>query len=176
MIRREPGNLQHQAEHARVRRRPPVLSYLVILFAVAFLLLLLAYFQQQRVNSETTDALKQSVSAVGTIENMIEENETLRQEVEALKADHQALKEQYLSESQAHSSLEGQVTALDYLWRIQRAWDRGKRSDCLALVKRFEASGLSSALPRANPSGEEGPSPMDQYNALLDALNYRTAP
>ena len=42
MSRNHSGDLQHQAEHSRFRR-PPVLSYLVILFAVAFLLLLLAF-------------------------------------------------------------------------------------------------------------------------------------
>lgn len=175
MSQKDSGSIQHQAEHIR-SRRPNVLSYLVILFAAAFLLLLLAYFQQQRMNSETSDALKQSVSAVGTIENMMSDNETLRQEVEALKNDYQELKEQYIGEAQAHDELEGQVIALDYLWRIQRYWDRGNREEALALIEQLEQSGYVSALPRANPSGLEGPSPMDQYNALLDALDYRTEP
>lgn len=175
MSRNHSGDLQHQAEHSR-SRRPPVLSYLVILFAVAFLLLLLAYFQQQRMSSETNDALKQSVSAVGTIENMMADNESLRQEVETLKKDYQELEDQYLAEAQAHRELEGQAIALDYLWRIQRFWDRGKRSEALELVEQLEASGYASSLPRTSPSGAEGSSPMDQYNALLDALGLRAEP
>lgn len=169
------GDLQHQAEHSR-SRRPPVLSYLAILFAVAFLLLLLAYFQQQRANSETTDALKQSVSAVGAIENMMRENESLRQEVEELKNNYQELEDLYLAEAKAHNELEGQAVALDYLWRIQRFWDRGNRGEALALVKELEEKGLASSLPRTSPSGAEGSSPLDQYNALLDALDYRAEP
>lgn len=175
MSRNHSGDLQHQAEHSQ-RRRPPLLSYLVILFAVAFLLLLLAYFQQQRVNNETSDALQKSVSAVGAIENMMNENESLRQEVEALREENQQLEDLYLSESQAHRELEDQTMALDYLWRIQRLWDRGKTRDALALVKELEEKGLASSLPRTSPSGVEGTSPLDQYNALLDALDYRTAP
>lgn len=176
MSRNDSKGPQRQAEHTRSHRQPPILSYLVILFAAAFLLLLLAYFQQQRTNSETSDALQKSVSAVGTIENMMNENESLRQEVEDLKSDYQGLKDQYLDEAQAHSQLEGQVIALDYLWRIQRSWDRGLREEALALVERFESSGLASSLPRTNPSQAEGNSPMDQYNALLDALDYRAEP
>ena len=48
--RRSSASLQHQAEHTRARRRISVMGYLLILFVVAFLLLLLAYFQQQRIN------------------------------------------------------------------------------------------------------------------------------
>lgn len=175
MSQREKESLQHQAEHTRPRRSS-IMVYLVILFAAAFLLLLLAYFQQQRANSETSDALQKSVSAVGTIENMMSENETLRQEVETLKSDYQALDDLYQKEVQAHLQLEGERVALDYLWRIQRLWDRGKRNEALVLVEQFESSGATSSLPRTNPSGVEGNSPMDQYNALLDALGYREEP
>lgn len=175
MSHRDSGNIQHQAEHTR-SRRPTVLSYLVILFAVAFLLLLMAYFQQQRLNSETNDALKQSVSAVGTIENMMSDNEVLRQEVESLKNDYQELKELYLSESKAHGEFEAQAIALDYLWRIQRYWDRGNPEEALVLVEHLEQSGYAAALPTSPLLNTEGPSPMEQYNALLDALDYREEP
>ena len=40
------GALQHEAEHASPGKRNSVLIYLVILFAAAFLLLLLSYFMQ----------------------------------------------------------------------------------------------------------------------------------
>ena len=43
------------------------MGYLLVLFAAAFLLLLLAYFQQQRINADTSNALQQSVSAVQSI-------------------------------------------------------------------------------------------------------------
>ena len=62
-----------------------MLSYLVILFAVAFLLLLLAYFQQQRINADTSNALQQSVSAVQSIQNLMTDNETLRSQVADLE-------------------------------------------------------------------------------------------
>ena len=107
---------------------------------------------------------------------MMSENEALRQEVEALKESRQELEAQYLAEAQAHRELEEQAAALDYLWRIQRFWDRGSRTEALKLVKELEEKGLASSLPRTSPSGAEGSSPLDQYNALLDALDYRAEP
>lgn len=65
---------------------------------------------------------------------------------------------------------------MDYFWRIQRLYSRGSRRDALELVKEFESSGLSQELPRTNPSDLEGASPADQYQSLLDALNYRPEP
>ena len=80
------GNLQHQAEHTRPPKVPSVLNYLVVLFMVAFLLLLMAYFQQQRQSAQATDdAMKQSTSALQSIQNLLAENEALRAQVEDLE-------------------------------------------------------------------------------------------
>ena len=53
---RPSGELQHQAEHTQpARRGSSVLVYLMVMFVAAFLLLCLAYFQQQRSSAEATD-------------------------------------------------------------------------------------------------------------------------
>lgn len=182
--RRSSGNLQHQAEHARPRKSPSVLAYLVVLFVVAFLLLLIAYFQQQRVNSEATDdAMKQSASALQSIQNLLAENEKLRQEVDRLESrvgeltqGNTALEQSAQSFADKADAADRQLAAMDYFWRIQRLYSRGSRSAALNLAKEFEATGLSPELPRTNYSDVEGTSPYDQYQALLDALNYRPAP
>ena len=83
--RRSSASLQHQAEHTRTRRRISVMGYLLVLFVAAFLLLLLAYFQQQRINTDTNNALQQSVSAVQSIQNLMADNETLRSQVADLE-------------------------------------------------------------------------------------------
>ncbi|MDE6108423.1 MAG: hypothetical protein K2F83_07145 [Oscillospiraceae bacterium] len=179
--RRLSGELQHQAEHARTRKGPSVLSYLVVLFIVAFLLLLIAYFQQQRVNSEATDdAMKQSASALQSIQNLLAENEKLREEVDRLDtqvADLTQANNALESSHQAYAdAADRELAAMDYFWRIQRLYSRGSRKAALDLAKEFEATNLPPALPRTNYSNVEGTSPYDQYQALLDALNYRPAP
>ena len=79
------GALQHEAEHASPGKRNSVLIYLVILFAAAFLLLLLSYFMQQRANQEAMANLQQtSDSTVESLENMLQENESLKEQNEDL--------------------------------------------------------------------------------------------
>ena len=94
----ESGGLQHAAEHERPHKRLSVMNYLTILFAAAFLLLLLSYLMQQRTNSETIEGLKQSVSAMQSIDSLQKEKEGLESQVALLE------------EQVAH--LEGQVSAL----------------------------------------------------------------
>lgn len=93
------GDLQHQAEHTRPRKGPSVLNYLVVLFMVAFLLLLIAYFQQQRQSAEATDdAMKQSTSALQSIQNLLAENDKLRSQVEDLE-DQLSAKDEELTQA-----------------------------------------------------------------------------
>lgn len=182
---RPSAELQHQAEHTHPRRRSSsVLIYLVAMFAVAFLLLLLAYFQQQRSSAEANDdAMKQSASAFQSIQNLLSENEALRQEageleaqVDALTQEKAALEQSLQTHADQIDAAHRQLTAMDYFWRIQRLYSRGSRRAALDRVKEFEATGLPQDLPMANYSQVEGTSPYEQYQALLDALNYRPEP
>lgn len=81
----EAAKLQYELEHTSPSRNKSVVPYLVLLVGVAFLLLGMAYLQQRRVNSETTDALKQSTSAVQSIQNLIAENGLLQDRVDQLE-------------------------------------------------------------------------------------------
>lgn len=65
-------------------RRRPVVVYLAILFAAAFLMLLLAYLVQQRNNQAALNDLN-AANALSRNE-LIEENEALREQVGALEA------------------------------------------------------------------------------------------
>lgn len=181
--KRERSHLQHAAEHAKPHKKVSVMGYLAILFAAAFLLLLLSYFMQQRNSEQTISGLKDSVSAMESVQNLIADNDALRKKVDELEADYEQaaaanadLAAQRTANERTIAELEDQVAAMDWLWRIQRAWSRGSRADCRALVDQFEASGLPKSLPETALAETDGPSPADQYDALLDALNYRPEP
>lgn len=71
-----------------------VAVYLVILFAAAFVLLLMAYFMQQRSNDEVIGNLQHSVNQFQTVEELREENQKLRDELEQAESRISQLEEQ----------------------------------------------------------------------------------
>jgi len=183
---RENGDEPTQQERPdRRRSHPPrqrsVLGYLVILFAVAFLLLLMAYFQQQRQSSEaTSDALKQSASAVESLQNLVTENKELREQVEALQkerdrlqADVTALTDQAKAQS---GQLEDQTRAMDLFWQIDEAFVREKYALCRELIQLMEGetnadgSKRCESLPRTSTTDNGRFSPYDRYQEIYDAL------
>lgn len=174
---RSSENFQHQAEHTRSRRQTPVFAYLAILFAVAFLLLLLAYFQQQRSNLEATDALKQSASAVESIQLLMEDNEKLREQVAGLQAEAEDLRGQVtelegVSQRQSAylSATAGETEAMQWFWQIESAYVQNRYATTRDLIKKFEAAGLKEYLSKNNITGTLRFSPYDRYEEIYKAL------
>ena len=161
----ESGGLQHAAEHERPHKRLSVMNYLTILFAAAFLLLLLSYLMQQRTNSETIEGLKQSVSAMQSIDSLQKEKEGLESQVALLEEQVAHLEGQVSAEDQAHAA-----EAMDWFWRIQRELSRGRYGSARSLVEAFQATGLEDCLPTDHPADPEGPSPAEQYQEILAVL------
>ncbi len=96
----EAAHLQYETEHARPSAAKSVLPYMVILVAVAFILLIIAYFMQLR-TAESVEGLNQSANSFRTIDQLVEENRTLRdqaaqlqEELDRAEADRDALKAQ----------------------------------------------------------------------------------
>lgn len=181
------ASLQHQAEHTRPRRRSTLGGYLVVLFAVAFLLLLMAYFQQQRLNDQTaSDALKQSASAVDSIQQLLDQNKVLNEENEALKEQVDQLSDQ-LKEAQgqldvlpdviSHQeyTLKQTKAAMDWFWQLDEAYVRGRYALCRELIKVMEdaADGqtpLKDFLPAESVTDNGRFSPADRYQEIYDAF------
>ena len=140
--KQERGSLQHAAEHERPHRRGSVLIYLVILFAAAFVLLLMSFLMQQRANREAMDNLQQtSDSTVQSLENLLEENQTLKEENTALKAQAEALEEE-LDEARNGGSLADslrlQLEALTYLNQVRACYNDGRNTDARDVIARAE--------------------------------------
>ncbi len=174
---RERPNLQHQAEHTHPRRSP-LGGYLVILFAVAFLLLLMAYFQQRRLSDQTTnDALKQSASAVQSIQSLIDESAKLREENEALKEQVEELEKELWDAQSFSAEVQNQadgisraVKAMDYFWQIDEAYVRQRYTLCKQLIQELRASGYEDALPTTKATNNDRFSPAERYKEIYDAL------
>ena len=182
----EVQHLQHEAEHAKPHKKVSVMGYLTILFAAAFLLLLLSYFMQQRANEQAISGLQATSSnAFDSINNLIAEKDELAQQVEDLEGQVAGLQEELdtaqnqLSDAQAdaetaqtaQADAQKALEAMDWFWRIQRQFSRGYYTDAVNIMAEFEASGLPQYLPQEALTGREGdPSPAQQYQDIKDVL------
>lgn len=182
----EVQHLQHEAEHARPHKKVSVMGYLTILFAAAFLLLLLSYFMQQRANEQAISGLEAtSNNAFDSINNLIAEKDRLTEQVEDLKGQVEDLQEELAdtqgqltgAQSDADTAQAAQadarkaLEAMDWFWRIQRQFSRGYYTDASNMIEEFEAAGLPQYLPQEALTGREGdPSPAQQYQEIRDAL------
>ena len=167
--RSSPGQLKRQQRHSR----RSVFQYLAILFAAAFLLLLLTYVMQQRVEraqDQIDDLQESSNSALQTLENIIAQRDQLKEENEALDEElQQAWQDIQQAQTQAEEQ-ERALQAMDWFWRIQRQFSRGYTNAARELAEAFEASGLVEDLPDTAYAEPDGPSPAQQYQELHDLL------
>lgn len=164
-----PENAPEQVSSKKVRvsqrSTSNIVSYMVILFLTAFLLLVISYFMQQRQSDlEVITGLQNSgTSASQTIHNILERNQQLLD-------DNQLLREQLGVQQEAAQEQEQQLLAMDWLWRIQREYYRGRYSSARELIRAFESSGLVDDLsdqPLVDPSYR---SPKEQFDAVRNAL------
>ena len=158
----EEQNAKRGAKHPS-----PLLAYLVALFAVAFALLLLSYFmQQKRSDQELISGLQENVSAMQTVSTVLERNETLEKENADLREQVAALEGAQERAEEARRTAE----ALDYLRRIEREFGRRRYSAARSLIGQFEEAELVQDLPETSLTDPEALSPAAQYQSIYDAL------
>lgn len=137
--REEHSRAQHRAEHRRAKK-VSVVWYLFILFAVAFLLLLMSYFMQQRANEENLADIRDSISAMDTLDKIIAERDALKEENLALKDD---LEDMTGMAEQARDSLlssADQISALNKLNLIRKLYNQRRYDEARAFLADWEAA------------------------------------
>lgn len=180
----EKHNLQRKADRAKPGSMRAVLSYMVILFIGAFILLLLAHFMQQRSSEAAIDGLKNSVSAIQNAQEVYEENSSLREQIDQLEEQIEKLEEQVKAE-QDHSDqlktdtqvlqqdvldLERSTQAMDWFWQINEAYVRGRHSLARELIEKLQAAELTEYLPKKSITDNGRFSPYDRYHEIYDEL------
>lgn len=150
----EAARRQYEAEHAQLRSSKSVVPYLVILVAAAFLLLLMAYLMQQR-TADTVQGLHDSVNSVQTIDQLVVENRTLREQIEKLEAERDAVQRELdeLAGKAADAAKEPTLrfNALNTLNQLRALYNQGRYKEAKTLLA-------------ANPNLEED---LRQVNAAL---------
>ena len=175
---RDPRPMTHGQQR---RRQRSVFQYVAILFGAAFLLLLVTFLMERRQyeqiqeeNQEQIDDLRQSVSAVQSLEELYSENAALREQVDELETQLEQSQEQAGNLAQANEALSLQLErtgqAMDWFWQIDEAYVRGRYSLCRDLMESLEEAGLAVYLPRESITDNGRYSPYDRYQEIRDAL------
>lgn len=175
--KQERGRLQHAAEHEKPNKRNPVLFYLMILFAAAFLLLLMSFLMQRRANQEAITNLQEtSNSATQSLENTVQQNEELTKQVEDLEKAVSDNQNTIRDQEKELKDLQGQVDdltkstqALDWFWQINEAYSRGRYAQARSLIQEMGEE-LPNYLPKESVTDNGRYSPYDRYQEIYNAL------
>ena len=158
----EKAPVDRTAPRPRRKHQKPVVQYIAILFAAAFLLLGLTFFMERRQSAQTIDhlnesisGLKESVSAMQSVEGLYAENEALKAKVTELEAENEVLKAQTTQQTES-------LSAMDWFWQIDEAYAKGRYSLCRTLINSLDDTGLTDALPTESTTDTGRFSPADR--------------
>ena len=132
--------------------------------------------QKEQDRANISDLQKQSTSAVQRLEQLIAENDALKDQLEEEKAQLDALQDRHdqleadcnLSE-QANISLEQETEALEHLCLLERAYSQKKYNQCREIIQQMGEQ-LPNYLPPASALGEDQPSPAARYQEIYDKV------
>lgn len=162
----------------REKRQRSVVHYIAILFAAAFVLMLLTYLMDQRQNEAVVNSLNQSLTDLQTslsdrssLQDIYEDNLALIDQVDQLEDQVAQLQQERDSLSAQLSSQEKTAQAMDWFWQIDEAYVLGRYTLCRELIQELETAGLVSALPQESITDNGRFSPADRYQEIYDALH-----
>lgn len=171
--RRPPADSNRERRSGRAqqrRRQNSVFRYIAILFAAAFVLLLFTFMMEQRQSQQQIDNLKQSASAVQTLQDLMTSNQELQEQVrelqsqvEDLRQKNSQLEQNKAAAQQETAEREKSIQALDWFWQIDEAYVRGKYTLCRNLIQSLEEANLQDTLPKESITDNDRFSPYDRY-------------
>ena len=167
----------------------PVVTYIMILFIAAFLLMALSFLIHQRSNTEALGQLQNSVTAMQEVQATQEENIALQQQLSELQEELDKTIAAYDGQLTALvGDVEQQQLALDAmtnLYLLQQAYSAGEYDSCLEIIRFMETNHYVSALELETLSEEANSdeillpsvwtSPYDRFYQLKAATEARLA-
>lgn len=176
---------KRQEERQQRSRQRSVVFYIAILFSAAFLLLAMSFMMERRQNAEDMDdlnqslsGLKDSVSAMQSVQQLYEENARLMEQINALEEslDDQMEERADMAEEitvlkQRAANLEKQSQAMDWFWQIDEAFVLGRYTKARDLIAQLDEAGLRVFLPQQSITDNGRFSPRDRLEEICDHLN-----
>ena len=160
------------------KRQRSVVHYIAILFAAAFLLMLLTYVMDQRQNEATVDSLNQSLTNLqetlsnqNSLQDIYEDNIALIDQVDQLEDQVEQLTQQNQLLASQITDQEKTAQAMDWFWQIDEAYVLGRFTLCRELIEQIETAGLVSFLPQESITDNGRFSPAGRYEEIYEALH-----
>ena len=158
--------------------------YLAILFAAAFLLLLLAYFMQLRTSEETLGSLKESITSMESLDDLVKENQKLREEIDlledtcealegeltSLQNDNQMLSQRYETASADLTYSRKVFDSIYVLYWAESHFTEGDYAKAADVLFALPPDTLSEGLALFDEGGAVEFALLPRYDALVDAL------
>jgi regulator of replication initiation timing len=144
-----------------------VFIYLAVMFAAAFLMLLLAYFIQQRNNSVALSGLQSSLDQFQSVDELLSENRTLRDENETLQTENEALQQQL---DAASASSETWQSKADALTNENNSWSLFWQIDALYREKQYDECAQHIAALADVDDYQTPDAALDRAKEIADAL------
>lgn len=160
----------------REKRQRSVVHYIAILFAAAFLLMLMTYLMDERQNeamdnlNQSLSGLQESLSDQNSLQDIYEDNMALVQQVGQLEEQINQLTQENQSLSEQLTAQEKAAQAMDWFWQIDEAYVLGRYSLCRSLIQELEDAGLVSFLPQESITDNGRFSPAGRYQEIYEAL------
>ena len=169
----EETEASRQPAEAPAGRKKPVLTYILILFIVAFLLMAMSFAMHQRSNTEAMTQLQSSVNAIQetqqTQEKIIEVQDALRQKEGELEALEQSTAEEQQAQQQQIDAQQRQIDALTNLYSLQQAYSARDFDTCRVILRVMETGGQQALLGEITAQAGITP-PAQRYLQLKEAI------
>ena len=160
----------------REKRQRSVVHSIAVLFAAAFLLMLMAYLMDQRQNeamnnlNQSITGLQDSITDQNSLQDIYEDNMQLIQQVGQLEEQVKQLEEKKQSLTSQLSDQEKASQAMDWFWQIDEAYVLGRYSLCRELIQEIQDAGLVDYLPKESITDNGRFSPSGRYQEIYEAL------
>ena len=127
------------------------------------------------INEQIEDLQHSSLSAVNSLNQVLAENERLREQAAALEEQLQQKTQTHQSEKtsllQTIEAREKALKAMDWFWQIDEAYVRGRYTLCRKLIASLDEAKLMEFLPRESITENERFSPYDRLAEIREAVN-----
>ncbi|MBU5625780.1 hypothetical protein KQI82_02375 [Oscillibacter sp. MSJ-2] len=161
-------------EEAASGRQKPVFIYIIILFTVAFALILVSFVMHQRSNQQVLGELHNNVNAIEELQDALDENLQLQKAIERAQKELSSTEEQLESEQAQRKSKEDESSALLGLYCLQQQYSAGDYAQCQASIDQYEKSGVMDALPKESGNADVV-SPFQRYQQLKEGVAQKMA-